>query len=98
VGLHGAVLNSECFGGYLIFSGIPTFIDGRIELYGDAFLSRYLAAERGDEDALTALLEQYGVAWTLFPPEGGAAERLDHLRGWRRVYSDGYAVIHSRAL
>src|SRR5262249_47721267 len=33
-GLHlaGPVFNSEAFGGYLTFSGVPTFIDGRVEL------------------------------------------------------------------
>lgn len=96
MGLRGPVLNSEGFGGYLVFSGIPTFIDGRVELYGEDFLSRYIGAERGDESALTALLEQYGITWTLFIPEQGAVGRLDHLRGWRRVYSDDYAVIHTR--
>jgi hypothetical protein len=88
MGLRGPVFNSEGFGGYLVFSGIPTFIDGRAELYGDGFLSLYLEAESGVEAALTALLEQYGIAWTL--------QRLDHLSGWHRVYSDDYAVIHIR--
>jgi len=96
MGLRGPVLNSEGFGGYLVFSGIPTFIDGRVELYGEDFLSRYIGAERGDESALTALLEQYGITWTLFIPEQGAVGRLDHLPGWRRVYFDDYAVIHIR--
>jgi hypothetical protein len=96
MGLRGPVLNSEGFGGYLIFSGIPTFIDGRVELYGEDFLSRYIAAEKGDESVLTALLKRYGVTWTLFIPEQGAVGRLDHLPGWRRVYSDDYAVIHIR--
>jgi hypothetical protein len=94
--LTGPVFNSEGFGGYLIFSGIPTFIDGRIELYGDAFLARYLEAQQGDETALAALLERYGITWTLLVPEEGAAHRLDNLQGWRRVYSDGHAVIHKR--
>ena len=56
MGLDGPVLNSEGFGGYLIFRGIPTFIDGRAELYGNAFLDRYLAAERGRADTLATLL------------------------------------------
>jgi hypothetical protein len=33
LGLEGPVFNSEVFGGYLTFRGIPTFIDGRAELY-----------------------------------------------------------------
>jgi len=94
--LTGPVFNSEGFGGYLIFSGIPTFIDGRIELYGDTFLARYLEAEHGNAATLVALLERHGITWTLLVPEEGAVQRLDNLQGWRRVYSDGHAVIHQR--
>jgi hypothetical protein len=96
LGLDGPVFNSEVFGGYLTFRGIPTFIDGRAELYGNAFLGRYLAAERGDEPALTALLTRYGITWTLLAPQQGAVSRLDVLPGWRRVYTDADAVIHMR--
>jgi hypothetical protein len=96
LGLDGPVFNSEGFGGYLIFRSIPTFIDGRTELYGNAFLDGYLAAERGDEPALTALLDRYGIAWTLLSPQQGAVSRLDALPGWRRVYTDAEAVIHMR--
>ena len=94
--LSGPVFNSEGFGGYLIFNGIPTFIDGRVELYGNTFLAGYLEAENGDESALTALLERYGITWTLLVPGQGAARRIDNLPGWRRVYSDTGAVIHIR--
>jgi hypothetical protein len=96
LGLDGPVFNSEGFGGYLTFRGIPTFIDGRAELYGNAFLDGYLAAERGDEPALTALLARYGVTWTLLAPQQGAVSRLDVLPGWRRVYTNTDAVIHMR--
>jgi hypothetical protein len=96
MGLRGPVLNSEGFGGYLTFRGIPTFIDGRIELYGNHFLTCYLEAEAGDEAVLTALINQYGITWTLFGPQQGAVRSLDRLPGWRRVYSDAIAVIHIR--
>jgi hypothetical protein len=96
MGLRGPVLNSEGFGGYLIFRGVPTFIDGRIELYGNDFLTRYLEAEAGDEGTLAALIDRYGITWTLFSPQQGAVRSLDRLPGWRRVYSDGIAVIHTR--
>lgn len=94
--LDGPVFNSESFGGYLTFSGIPTFIDGRAELYGNVFLDRYLAAEGGSEHVLTELLDRYGVTWTLLAPQQGAVSRLDALPGWRRVYTDAYAVVHRR--
>jgi hypothetical protein len=93
----GPVLDQEGFGGYLIFRGVPTFIDGRIELYGDAFLATYLKAERGDEAVLNQLLDRYRIGWTLFAPEAGAVAVLDRLPGWRRVYADAYAVIHLRS-
>ena len=31
----GPILNDYGFGGYLAFAGVPPFIDGRAELYGD---------------------------------------------------------------
>jgi hypothetical protein len=96
LGIAGPVFNSEGFGGYLAFRGIPTFIDGRAELYGNAFLDRYVAAERGGEEALTALCDRYGVTWTLLMPQQGAVTRLDTLPGWQRVYTDADAVIHRR--
>jgi len=97
MGVSGPVLNSESFGGYLIFKGVPTFIDGRIEMYGDAFLRRALAIESGAQPALSHALDQYGITWTLLHPEDGAVATLDHLPGWRRAYSGPDAVVHIRA-
>lgn len=96
-GLSGPVLNSEPFGGYLIFRGVPTFIDGRMEMYGDRFLRRYLDADAGSEPALLGLLHDYAIAWTLLEPSSHAVEVMDHLPGWRRVYADAYAVVHARS-
>ena len=97
MGLAGPVLNSEGFGGYLTFRGIATFIDGRAELYGNEFLDRYLAAERGSEHALATLLDTHRITWTLLAPQQAAVTRLDALPGWRRVYADAIAVIHVRS-
>jgi len=97
MGLDGPVFNAEGFGGYLTFRGIPSFIDGRAELYGNAFLDQYLAAEGGGEQALATLLDAYGITWTLLAPQQPAVSRLDTLPGWRRVYADAIAVIHVRS-
>ena len=96
LGLNGPVLNSIRFGGYLIFAGIPTFIDGRADLFGDEFLERDAAASLANGNALPELLDEYGIAWTLLEPASPAAGLLDHLPGWERVYSDAYAVIHHK--
>jgi len=94
--VSGPVLNDYGFGGYLIFSGIPPFIDGRAELYGDAFIKRHVEAMLLTSDELPRLLDQYGIAWTLVAPERPAAILLDHLPGWWRLYADDVAVVHVR--
>jgi hypothetical protein len=95
-GLRGHVLNSISFAGYLMFDGIPTFIDGRADLFGDAFLARYVAATNGIGDGLPGLLDDYAVEWTIFEPLTPAVTVLDHLPGWERIYADQYAVIFRR--
>jgi len=97
-GLGGRVFNSVRFGGYLIFVGIPAFVDGRADLFGDAFLARYVAAASALGEVLPHLLDQYAVSWTLLEPQSPAVSLLDHLPGWERVYADPYAVIHRRRL
>jgi hypothetical protein len=96
LGLTGPVFNSEKFGGYLIFRGVPSFIDGRVEMYGNDFLAKDYQAERGDRAALEELLARYHIAWTLLLPEAGAVGVMDRLAGWERVYADERAVIHRR--
>jgi hypothetical protein len=93
----GPVLNDYSFGGYLIFAGIPTFIDGRGELYGGQFIVRYnrdvSLADLGD---FLKLLDQYKFGATLLAPHTPAVALLDRLPDWQRVYSDDVAVVHKR--
>jgi hypothetical protein len=93
----GPVLNDYAFGGYLIFAGIPTFIDGRSELYGGPFIERYNRdITLADLDDFLKLLDQYKIDATLLEPNTPAVGLLDLLPGWRRVYSDDVAVVHKR--
>ena len=96
MGLTGHVFNSEGFGGDLVFHGVPAFIDGRIELYGNAFLARYLDAVSGNSRVLGGLLAGWKISWALLEPQQGAVAVLEHLPGWRRAYSDAHAVIFVR--
>jgi hypothetical protein len=96
-GAVGPVLNSYNFGGYLIFRGVPVFIDGRADMYGDALLKRYLGAlQLGETDKLPHLLADYRIGWTILEPGTPAVALLDRLPGWRRVYADAVAVVHVR--
>lgn len=94
---NGPVLNGYEWGGYLAYLGIPPFIDGRSELYGDAFLKQYRDAVRlADSDGFDKLVERHHIAWTLLPAGTPAIALMDHLPGWKRVYADETAVVHAR--
>ncbi|MCA1412034.1 hypothetical protein I6F30_12975 [Bradyrhizobium sp. NBAIM20] len=93
----GPLLNDYSFGGYLVFAGIPTFIDGRAELFGGPFIDRYNRAlaliDLGD---FLKLLDDYKIRATLLAPNTPATAMLDRLPHWQRVYSDDVAVVHKR--
>jgi hypothetical protein len=90
-GIPGPVFNEQNFGGYLIFRGVTPFVDGRVDMYGDAFMLRYLAV-----DQLTGLLTQYHIVWTIFYPNDPRTIIMDNLPGWSRLYSDEMTVVHVR--
>jgi len=91
------ILNDLPFGGYMIWKGVPVFVDGRSELYGEKFVMNLL---RGvallDVERFLTLLQTYRVDATLLPPSAAAVGLLDRLDGWERVYADGTAVAHMR--
>ena len=90
------VLNGYGFGGYLIHAGVRPFIDGRADMYGEAFMRDFDRIQSGDRAALEAALSKYNIAWTIFPPEQSVVATLDAEPGWRRLYADAKAVVHVR--
>jgi hypothetical protein len=91
------VLNDYDFGGFLIASGVATFIDGRTELYGEKFFVDHNAASGLMEpDNLFRLLEQYNIEATLLRTQSAATKLLDRVDGWQKIYSDDIATIHLR--
>ena len=91
------ILNDYGFGGYLIFRGIPVFVDGRADLYGDAFLQRMVAALSLAPGAhLQALLGRYRITGILLRPGWPAVRLLNLMPGWQRVYADKVAVAYVR--
>ncbi len=91
------VLNDYDFGGYLIWSGIPVAIDGRTELYGERFMVELDdAMTLKSPDALFNLLTSQQIDATLLRRLTPAAQLLDHVDGWRKVFADENAVAHVR--
>ncbi len=58
--------------------------------YFDAIAARNI-------DQLAALLDDNGIDATLLSPHTPAAQLLDRMSGWRRLYADDIAVVHVRA-
>jgi hypothetical protein len=95
-GLRGNVLNSGEFGGFLVFEGIKTFIDGRSDqLFRDTFLGDVWKSLQADGDeALNQQLRDYQIGWTLLRPRDPRIQKLDRNPSWKRAYQDEAAIIH----
>ena len=93
-GIRGEVFNDYDYGGYLIFRVIRPFVDGRTDLYGDAFLRTLNDAPLHGK--LRELLDAYSVTWTLLPVQSLEVALLDGWPQWRRLYADAHVVVHLR--
>jgi len=90
-------LNGYGFGGPLILAGIRPYIDGRSDMYGDAFFTDYQRILDGDLAAFDRAVRRYDLRWTMLPPRYPALiRRLDSDPAWERIYADQIAVIHRR--
>ena len=90
-------LNGYGFGGPLILAGIRPYIDGRSDMYGDAFFASYQRILDGDQAAFDQAARRYDLQWTMLPPRYSALiGRLDSDPAWQRIYADQIAVIHRR--
>jgi hypothetical protein len=96
-GISGNVLNSYAFGGYLIFSHIPTFVDGRMLPFSDDFIRRFAGAIALDDiNDSFKLLEDYYVRWTLLLPGEPLVKALAESKSWDKVYADEHAIVFVR--
>jgi len=90
-------LNGYGFGGPLILAGIRPYIDGRSDMYGDAFFADYQRILDGDRAAFDQAALRFDLRWTMLPPRYPALiGRLDSDPAWERIYADDIAVIHRR--
>jgi hypothetical protein len=90
------VLNEYGLGGQLIFNGVRPFIDGRADLYGDKFLTRYHRMVSPDLNELGRTLSAYRIAWTIFPSGHPIIPVMDEMPGWLRLVDADGIIIHAR--
>lgn len=89
----GTLFNTYNWGGYLIWKlpEQPVFVDGRTDMYGDAFLMRYLEAYVGDD--WQAVFAEYGIGTVLVEVGSPLDTILSAQAGWQATYRDAQAVV-----
>jgi hypothetical protein len=95
--ITGNVFNDYTFGGYLIFRGIPTFIDGRALPFGDDFFHKYMdTVDLVDIRSAFEVLDEYKVSWIIIVPSQPLTKALAQSALWDKAYADKYAVVFVR--
>jgi hypothetical protein len=97
--LYGAkrVFNDYDFGGYLISRGVPTYIDGRAELFGEKFVVEHnKASSLAEPLKFFELLDQYKIDATILRRGTAGGKLLDRMPDWQQVYADDISVVHIR--
>lgn len=89
------IYNEYAWGGYLIYEEIPTFIDGRADLFGTEFIEYYQDTYAVEEN-WQAALNDYQIEYVLIPPEINLAVLLTTSPEWQRIYEDEVAHIYAR--
>jgi hypothetical protein len=92
------MFNSYNWGGYLIFKlwpDYPVYIDGRTDLYDDAFIRRFVEVMVADDGWQNILVED-GVNLVFVEKNSTLAKFLRQDPGWQEIYADDMAAIFER--
>ncbi len=94
---HQHVFNEYSYGGALIRAGIPVFIDGRADMYGDKWVQDYDdMVHKPDIAKWRAADRKWQFGWTMLPLKLPLALWLDKQPEWQRFYTGEKTVIHVR--
>lgn len=89
----GPLLNAYDFGGYLIYRGVPTFVDGRTDIFlHDNIFQNYMDLQNLAWDA-PALLDQYNFQSAILPPGYALSVYLLNNPDWTVVFQGTQADI-----
>jgi hypothetical protein len=97
--LSGPLYNQYGWGGYLIKRLYPSYhvyIDGRADVYGDAFMTETMRTYDG-HTGWREPLDRLSVSTVLVSPDAPLASLLRGDGEWKNVYEDRQAVIFTRA-
>jgi hypothetical protein len=97
--LAGKIYNDYNFGGYLIFRGVPTFVDGRSDqLFVGGFLTKLHGIIDRRPGDFPAYLRNYEISGALVAPDGPEAQALARSPDWERVYSDAVSEVFRKQM
>ena len=92
------LFNSYSWGGYLIWRLYPeyrVYIDGRADVYGDAFIEDFLRIYRAEPGWSDRLAER-NVRLVLVEPDSPLALAIATNSDWSRVYADTSSALFER--
>ena len=94
----GPVLAPDWWGGYLILEwpGARVFVDGRSDMYGDAFMENYARIYSAAPD-WPARLDQAGIEWALLPVDAPLARAMARSAAWVRWRDSAAGIVFRRA-
>jgi len=93
------MLNHYNWGGYFIWKLYPeyrVYIDGRADLYGDAFMDDLATTFYLRGDSWRSPLEKWGIRTVVLPPDAPLVTALRALPDWETMYADNQAVVLTR--
>lgn len=96
--LPGPIYNQYGWGGYLIKRLYPdyrVYIDGRADVYGDAFMTETMRTYDG-HTGWREPLDRLSVGTVLISPDAPLASLLRNDADWKAVYEDRQAVIFTK--
>lgn len=94
----GRLFNPYDWGGYLIWKLYPrdrVYIDGRTDLYGDAFVREYFRLMSG-QDAARPRFAEMGIRTVIVNSGAPLAALLRSEPGWTQLYRDAIASVFVR--
>lgn len=92
----GPIFNDYNWGGYLIWRlpEYPVFVDGRTDLYDDAFLRDYLLIDMAGNGWEEKLVD-YGINLAVISVDSPLAKAMAESANWQVIYQDELSFIFS---
>ena len=95
--VKGEMFNDYGWGGYLmlVMPGHKVFVDGRNDFYGPDLIREFDSVNQM-HPGWEAVLQKYGVGWTILPRAHALNNLLALRTDWRLIYTDEVAIVYGR--